>query len=50
MKRCVRWLKKSPTRAFNFEYVPATYGEVINKFVSQADFDNARWYAERFIP
>ena len=49
IKRFVRWLKKSPTRQFNFQDVPVVYAEVLNKFVSVKDYDSALWYAERYL-
>lgn len=49
IRRFVRWLKKSPTRQFNFENVPLVYAEVLNKFVSVKDYDSALWYAERYL-
>jgi len=49
IKRFVRWLKKSPTRQFNFQDVPVVYAEVLNKFVSVKDYDTALWYAERYL-
>lgn len=45
----VRWLRKSPTLPFEFTVVPDAYGETLNKFVEVADFDGARWYAERYL-
>lgn len=49
MRAFIRFLRKSPSRAFEFKHVPATYGETINKFIAVADLDGARWYAERFL-
>lgn len=49
LKSFVRWLRKSPTRPFNFEAVPTVYSEVLNKFVDEKDYDTARWYAERYM-
>lgn len=49
MRRFTRWLRKSPTRPFNFEYVPKVYAEVCNKFVGVGDYDSARWYAEKYL-
>lgn len=45
----VRWLRKSPSNAFEFTVVPPVYGETLNKFVEAQDFDGARWYAERYL-
>lgn len=45
----IRWLRKSPTDPFEFVNVPAVYGETLNKFVAVADYDGARWYAERYL-
>jgi hypothetical protein len=50
MQSCVRWLRKSPTRPFNFEFARSIDGEVINKFVGLGDYESARWFAERYIP
>lgn len=49
MRAFIRFLRKSPSRPFRFEHVPATYAETINKFIEADDFDGARWYAERFL-
>ena len=49
IKRFLRWIKKSPDRAFNFQAVPVVYSEVLNKFISIKDYDSARWYAERYL-
>lgn len=49
VKRFLRWIKKSPDRAFNFQDVPTVYADVLNKFVSVKDYDSARWYAERYL-
>lgn len=45
----IRWLRKSPTAPFEFEAVPTVYGETLNKFVDVADYEGARWYAERYL-
>lgn len=49
LKQFLRFIKKSPTRAFNFREVPVIYADVLNKFVEQKDYDSARWYAERYL-
>jgi hypothetical protein len=49
LKMFLRWLKKSPTRPFNFREVPVVYAEVLNKFIGIGDYDSARWYAERYL-
>lgn len=49
MRAFIRFLRKSPTRPFRFEKVPATYADTLNKFIEADDFDGARWYAERFL-
>jgi Phage portal protein len=49
LQQFLRWLKKSPTRAFRFKEVPVVYAEVLNKFVDVKDYDSARWYAERYL-
>ena len=48
-KRFIRWVKKSPTRPFDFVHLPVAYAETLNKFVAVKDFDGARWYAERYL-
>lgn len=49
MKAFLKFLRKSPTRAFNFKHVEVLYSDVINKFIEEKDFDSARWYAERYL-
>ena len=49
VKTFIRWLKKSPTRGFDFQVLPTVYGDTLNKFVEVADYDGARWYAERYL-
>lgn len=49
LKQFLRFVKKSPTRPFNFKDVPVVYAEVLNKFVGEKDYDSARWYAERYL-
>lgn len=49
LKQFLRFIKKSPTREFNFREVPVIYAEVLNKFVVTKDYDSARWYAERYL-
>ena len=49
LKQFLRFLKKSPTREFNFREVPVVYADVLNKFVVTKDYDSARWYAERYL-
>lgn len=49
IKRFIRWVRKSPSRAFNFKAVPIVYADVLNKFVETKDYDSARWYAERYL-
>ena len=49
MKSFLKWLRKSPDREFNFEFVELTYSQILNKFVEQKDYDSARWYAERYL-
>ena len=48
-KAFMRWLRKSPSRAFEFKQMPVVYAETLNKFVAVGDFDGARWYAECYI-
>lgn len=50
LKNFLRFLRKSPDRNFNFEYVSATYANTLNKFLAVQDYDGARWYAERYLP
>jgi len=49
LKQFIRWLRKSPSRSFRFKEVPVVYADVLNKFVATADYDSARWYAERYL-
>jgi hypothetical protein len=49
MKAFLRWLRKSPDREFKFEHVEVLYGDVLNKFIGEQDYDSARWYAERYL-
>lgn len=49
IRRFMKWLKKSPSKPFTFDYVPDSYGETLNKFVAVKDYDGARWYAERYL-
>ena len=49
-KRFLKWVRKSPSRAFEFKHLPVSYAETLNKFVAIQDFDGARWYAERYLP
>jgi hypothetical protein len=49
LKMFMRWLKKSPTRPFNFKNVPVVYADVLNKFVATKEYDSAKWYAERYL-
>jgi hypothetical protein len=48
-KAFIRWLRKSPTRNFEFRHLPDTYAQTLNKFVDVEDYDGARWYAERYL-
>lgn len=48
-RQFIRWLRKSPTRPFNFTTMPDTYADTLNKFVAVGDHDGARWYAERYL-
>jgi hypothetical protein len=48
-KAFIRWLRKSPSRAFEFKLLPAVYAETLNRFVELGDYDGARWYAERYL-
>jgi hypothetical protein len=49
IKQFLRWLRKSPNRAFEFKVVPDTFATTLNKFVAVEDLDGARWYAERYL-
>jgi hypothetical protein len=49
IKQFLRWLRKSPNRAFEFKVVPETFATTLNKFVAVEDLDGARWYAERYL-
>jgi hypothetical protein len=48
-KQFLRWLRKSPSRPFEFRHLPAAYAETLNKFITVQDYDGARWYAERYL-
>ena len=45
----MRWLRKSPSRPFEFKHLPSTYADTLNKFVEVEDYEGARWYAERYL-
>ena len=49
-KAFLRWLRKSPSRPFKFESLPAVYADTLNAFVAAQDYDAARWYAEQYLP
>ena len=49
MKTFLKWVKKAPTREFNFEHTSKIYADVLNKFVIAGDLDAARWYAENYL-
>ena len=49
-KAFLRWLRKSPSRPFKFEALPAVYADTLNAFVAVQDYDAARWYAEQYLP
>lgn len=49
IRKFKKWLRKSPNKPFNFEHVPATYAETLNKFVAVEDFEGARWFADRWL-
>lgn len=46
--RFKKWLKKSPTKPFQFNHVPSGFAETLNKFVAVGDHEGAAWYAERY--
>lgn len=49
IRQFIRWIRKSPSRSFEFVALPASYAQTLNKFVEARDFDSARWYAERYL-
>ena len=49
IKKFIKWLRKSPTKSFAFDFVPQTYAETLNKFVAVKDYDGARWFAEQYL-
>lgn len=49
VKAFLRWLRKSPDRAFNFQHLEWTYADALNKYVAAKDYDQARWFAERYF-
>jgi hypothetical protein len=46
MAKFKKWLRKSPKKAFKFNFVPEAYAETLNKFVAAEDYEAAKWYAE----
>lgn len=49
VKAFMRWLRKSPSRPFEFIHLEPTMADVLNKFIEADDHDAARWYAERYL-
>jgi hypothetical protein len=49
IRQFIRWIRKSPSRSFEFVALSASYAQTLNKFVEARDFDSARWYAERYL-
>ena len=49
IRQFIRWIRKSPSRSFEFVALSSSYAETLNKFVEARDFDSARWYAERYL-
>jgi hypothetical protein len=49
IRQFIRWVRKSPSRSFEFVALSASYAKTLNKFVEARDFDSARWYAERYL-
>jgi len=49
IRQFIRWVRKSPSRSFEFVALSSTYAKTLNKFVEARDFDSARWYAERYL-
>ena len=45
----LRWLRKSPDRPFRFQHLEWTYADALNKYVEAKDYDQARWFAERYL-
>lgn len=44
-----KWLRKSPTKPFNFEHLPESYASTLNKFVAVGDYNGAKWYAQQVL-
>jgi hypothetical protein len=44
-----KWLRKSPNKPFNFEYLPEAYASTLNKFVAVQEYDNARWFINEYL-
>ena len=49
IRQFIRWVRKSPSRPFEFSALPESFARTLNKFVEARDFDGARWYAERYL-
>lgn len=49
LRQFKKWLRKSPTKPFNFQHLPATYASTLNKFVAVNDYDGAKWYAQQVL-
>lgn len=48
-KQFIKFLRKAPSRPFEFKAMPEAYADTLNKFVAVYDYDGARWYAERYL-
>ena len=49
LRRYIRWLRKSPTREFNFEHTPHAYAAMLNKCVAHGDFEMGQYLAEQYL-
>jgi hypothetical protein len=49
IRKFKRWLKKAPSKEFAFEHLPTTYAQTLNKFVAVADYEGAKWFADRCL-
>lgn len=49
IRKFKKWLRKSPNKPFNFEFMPESYAETLNKFIAVQDYDGARWFADRWL-
>lgn len=49
LRRYIRWVRKSPTREFNFEHTPHAYAQMLNKCVKHGDYEMGVYLAEQYI-